>query len=86
MYKIVAMIIAVFPGQLLAGEFDFKVGMSLSMEAQARPEIDLPGPLGILRMQYKTDKGNELFCEHISSIPAVENGNGLNHCGFMVGL
>ena len=48
------------------------------------PDIDNPeysgsNPLFVLRIE----KGN-LFCEHVSSIPDVEKGYGLNMCGFGV--
>ncbi len=76
--------------------FQYKVGLSFNLDDNSRPEhelardnserIDFGNPLGILRMEYKTQKGNTLFCEHISSIPSVERGNGFNHCGFMMGL
>lgn len=67
-------------------DFSLKAGLSLSDEKSAQPEVDLPDPLGILRLEYETDKGNTLFCEHISSFPKTEQGSGLNHCGFMMEL
>jgi hypothetical protein len=69
-----------------AGDFNLYFGMSLSDESSTRPEVDLPDPLGILRMEYKTDRENIVFCEHISSLPKIEAGSGLNHCGFLVRL
>lgn len=71
---------------IYAGEFNFKLGASISNERSAKPEVDLPSPLGILRFEYKTEKENIIFCEHISSIPSDEEGHGLNHCGFLIGL
>ena len=63
-----------------------KAGLSFSDEPAGGPEVDLPNPLGIIRGEYETEQGNTLFCEHISSLPKVEEGAGLNHCGFMVPL
>lgn len=67
-------------------EFNFNAGVSLSNNTQAQPEVKLQDPLGILRVQYKTEKESVIFCEHISSIPKKEIGRGLNHCGFLIKL
>jgi len=67
-------------------DFSLNVGMSLSDESRARPEVDLADPLGILRLEYETESNTTIFCEHISSIPKTEEGSGLNHCGFMIKL
>lgn len=76
------------PLLLLAGcnDINIKVGVSFSDENGGAPDVDLPNPLGIIRGEYETERGNIGFCEHISSLPKVEEGSGLNHCGFMVPL
>jgi hypothetical protein len=67
-------------------DFSLNVGVSLSDERSAKPEVNLPDPLGILRVRYETENKTTIFCEHISSFPLTEKGNGLNHCGFMIKL
>ena len=67
-------------------DFSFYTGLALSDEKGAKPEVDLPDPLGILRVEYKTEKETIIFCEHISSFPKTEEGSGLNHCGFLIKL
>ena len=46
-----------------------------------RPEIDLDTVLGVARVEK-----NGFFCEHISALTQVEQGAGLNHCGYMMRL
>ena len=65
---------------------DFKAGISFADENSAAPEVNLPNPLGILRIEYPTENNNTIFCEHISSLPLEEKGSGLNHCGFLIEL
>jgi len=40
------------------------------------PEYSGSNPLLVIRSEYKNG-----FCEHISSIPDIEEGYGLNMCG-----
>lgn len=67
-------------------EFSFYTGLSFNAEERDKPEVDLPNPLGILRFEYKTEKETIIFCEHISSFPKIEDGAGLNQCGFLIKL
>jgi hypothetical protein len=41
-----------------------------------KPEYSGNNPLFVLRVEHEN-----MFCEHISSIPDVEKGYGLNICG-----
>lgn len=83
--KILSIILLLIPSMVQA-DFSFYAGLSLSDEKGAKPEIDLPDPLGILRLEYETEKETIIFCEHISSFPKTEIGKGLGHCGFMIKL
>lgn len=66
---------------------DFKAGSSFNDERGGYPEIDgLVAPLGIIRLEYETERDNTVFCEHISSLSETEEGRGLNHCGFLFKL
>jgi hypothetical protein len=84
MYKYI-FILLFLPCTVMA-DFSFYAGLSLSDEKSAKPEVDLPDPLGILRLEYETEKETVIFCEHISSFPKTEKGAGLNHCGFLLKL
>lgn len=84
MYK--SLLSLLFIPSLCFADFDLNIGISLSDEDSAKPEIYLPNPLGILRVEYETENNTTVFCEHISSFPLVEKGTGLNHCGLMLKL
>lgn len=66
---------------------DFFGGVSLHHQAADAPEVsNFDNPLGVIRMRYSTQMGNELFCEHVSSISRTEQGAGFNHCGYLMRL
>lgn len=68
-------------------QVDIKAGVSLTNDKWGEPEITgLNSPLGIIRGEYETERGNTAFCEHISSLSESEKGGGLNHCGFLFKL
>lgn len=76
-----ALLLAILQG---CSAVNVKAGFSFHAEASAEPEItNMPSPLGIVRAEYKTNKGNTFFAEHITSVPGVERGSGLNHAGFL---
>ena len=78
--------LAVLSSPAVCADFDFFAGVAFSDKTAAQPEVDLPGPLGILRIEYETERETTVFCEHISSLSEEEKGSGLNHCGFLVRL
>jgi hypothetical protein len=81
MYKIILLII---PLLCSCSAIDVKVGVSFRDEQGGEPEItNMPNPMGIVRAEYETEKGNTFFAEHITSIPGDEDGDGLNHAGFL---
>ena len=49
-------------------------------------EYDRNDPLGIIRIEYETERETTLFCEHISSIPGTGKELDINHCGAMFKL
>ena len=60
-------------------------GVSFNDEKGGEPEINgMVSPLGVIRAEYETERNNTLFCEHISSLSENEEGDGLNHCGFLL--
>jgi len=73
---------------LLTGcsQVSVKVGTSFNDERSGQPEVGLISPLGIVRVEYETERENTAFCEHISSLSQDEEGSGLNHCGFLFRL
>ena len=40
-------------------------------------------PLGVVRFEQRFNDNIDSFCEHISSIPMVDDIIVINHCGFM---
>lgn len=72
---------------LLTGcsEINIKAGASYFDENRYINDKKL-NPLGVIRVDYETERGNEIFCEHVSSIPYQGDGDELNHCGFLFKL
>ena len=70
----------------VTADIAFKYGLSVHNQDSADPEVNLETPLGILRLEYETEREHTVFCEHISSIEQHEIGRGFNHCGFLMKL
>jgi len=58
----------------------FDVGLAVHANQFDKPEYDGGNPLGVMRYSY-SNRDQTLFCEHISSLPDIEKGMGLNLCG-----
>lgn len=70
--------------ELLLG-LSMYAGISFHAEDYGAPEVQgLDNPLGIVRLEHRLNSHTKVFCEHISSIPAVERGIGFNHCGILI--
>ena len=57
-------------------------GAAMHHEKWDSPEHHIPNPIGIIGGEYKADEHVTLYCEHLSSIPYIEQGAGINLCGF----
>ena len=66
-------------------KIDIKAGVSYFDSDYYSDEVR-ENPLGVIRVDYETERENEFFCEHISSIPYQGSGDELNHCGFLFKL
>lgn len=78
-------VLAVVMPLSVAADFSIKAGVSYEIpEDEPGSEVGLPGPLGLIRLEYDTSRKNTLFCEHMSSIPKTSDGAGINHCGMLM--
>jgi len=61
---------------------DLILGASMAWEMAAQPEYRVQNPLATVRIEWTGEqRDRRLYCEHISSVPMIEQGSGLNRCG-----
>ena len=65
---------------LLSGCASYGVGVSV----HNGPDENFENPLGIVRGATQYNEYIEGFCEHISSIPMVDDTFWINHCGALL--
>jgi len=66
---------------LLISGCSVSVGIGVHPRNSDEPEFDSPNPIGIVEGAAPMTDRIDGFCMHISSIPKVEDGAGLNMCG-----
>ena len=71
--------LALFIVVLLSGCASYGIGMSV----HTGPDEYFENPLGVVRGSTQFNDYVEGFCEHISSIPMIDDIITINHCGVM---
>lgn len=77
---LIALLMNAAPAQ--AGWY-FELAVGLHDADASLPEVDLPGPLGRVVFGLQAQDNFAIEIEHVSSVPAQEQGSGLNTLWFV---